>query len=67
MYEDFLLKNESDSKLIFELINKNTISTLISDPKHKSSCSHDGRLVKRQSDIISCVIMSNYLSISLLT
>ena len=67
MYEDFLLKNESDSKLIFELINENTISTLISDPKHKSGCSHDGRLVKRQSDIISCVIMSNYLSISLLT
>ena len=42
--------------MTFELINENTVSTLISDLKHKSSCGHDGisnRLVKRLSDIIS--------------
>ena len=33
--------NESESEMTFELINENTLSTLISDLKHKSSCGHD--------------------------
>ena len=38
-YGNFL-SNEIDSEMTFELIN--TVSTLISYLKHKSSCGHDG-------------------------
>ena len=50
------LSNQNESEMTFELINENTVSTLTSDLKHKSSCGHNGifnRLVKRLSDIIS--------------
>ena len=52
----YFLSNESELEMKFELINENTVSTLIFDLKHKSSCGHDSIsniLVKRLSDIIS--------------